>query len=332
MAGSTKKAKRTTREPERARLALDAPALDALTVRVLEHFERHKPEPASFPAMASRVIDLAEHPDVDVNRLAHLIARDPAICASVLAVANSAANRRTDAVEDIRTALSLLGLKRVANIAVGVACRALFDVELRVEQELFGEWWARLFHSAMTEAFTIAFVTMERNRGVSEGIFLAGMLHNIGKSLALRSLAALIIGGDLGGVPRDEAIESILGRTRVPIGVAALTAFNLPEHLIELCRHQDDDPLPATKEWADLHYVRVVSALNEIRMEGTDTEPQLRWLRDSMQAVGLQPADILKIARQLSDFAEQVAVLFSSTDGADETGYLEFLTRYFAAG
>ncbi|HET9957502.1 MAG TPA: HDOD domain-containing protein, partial [Polyangiaceae bacterium] len=85
-------ADRKTR-PERVQLT--GAALDELTARVQKHFSENKPEPASFPAMASRVIDLAEHPDVDVARLAHLIERDPAICAAVLAVANSAANRRS---------------------------------------------------------------------------------------------------------------------------------------------------------------------------------------------------------------------------------------------
>ncbi|HEY5956162.1 MAG TPA: hypothetical protein VIV60_06405, partial [Polyangiaceae bacterium] len=69
-----------------ARVHLDAAAVAALAERVTAHFEQHKPEPTSFPAIASRVIDLAEHPDVDVGRLAHLIERDPAICAAVLAV------------------------------------------------------------------------------------------------------------------------------------------------------------------------------------------------------------------------------------------------------
>ncbi len=330
MADATSNTKRKGRQSGATRLALDASSLGALVKQVLSHFERHQLEPTSFPAMASRVIDLAEHPDVDIGRLAHLIERDPAICAAVLMVANSAANRRADPVQSIRTAISLLGLKRVANVAVGVACRALFDVELRVEHELFHGWWERLFHAAMTEAFAVSFVVIERERHASEGIFLAGMLHNIGKSLALRSLSKLIIGGEYPGVPNDEAIEVILQQTRVPIGVSALTTFNMPVSLVSLCQHEDETPLPATRDNVETHYVRLVSSLNELRMETLATDLPIRVLLDSVQALGLGMEDILTIAKQLCEHSAQVGLLFSSFDGADETGYLEFLARCLA--
>ena len=315
------------RDAGSARIALDAQALDELTSRVSAHFERHQPEPASFPAMASRVIDLAEHPEVDIAKLAHLIERDPAICASVLAVANSAANRRAAPVQVIRTAISLLGLRRVANIAVGVACRALFDVELRVEHELFPGLWERLFHAAMTEAFTVSFVTIERGHKASEGAFLSGMLHNIGKSLAARSLAGLILGGELSGIPDDSSIDLILRRTRASIGSKALAAFNMPEHLVELCRRQNDEQVPALDEWIDLHFVRIVSELNELRMSSVREDIPVNLLISSVRAVGLYFEDVLNIARQLSEHSAQVSLLFSSSDGANESGFLEYVER-----
>jgi HD-like signal output (HDOD) protein len=230
----------------------------------------------------------------------------------------------------MRTAITLLGLKRVANIAAGIACRSLFDVELRVQQELFKGWWSRLYHAAMTEAFAASFVAMERQRSASEGIFLAGMLHDIGKLLGLRSLAALIIAGEVTCVPDDEAIEDILNRTRAAIGASALAAFNLPEKLVLLCARQDDENLPNEVEWTDAHVVRVVSALNDLRMTALNTLEPLRRLHSSAQALRLGPDDILKIARQLSEQAANVSLLFSISDCADETGYLDFIARCIA--
>jgi HD-like signal output (HDOD) protein len=264
---------------------------------------------------------------VDINRLAHLIERDPAICAAVLAVANSAANRRSSAVQSVRTAVALLGLKRVANIAVGVACRSLFDVELRVQHELFPQWWGRLFHAAMTEAFASSFIAMGRNPGGSEGIFLAGMLHDVGKSLGLRSLAALLISGQVQTIPNDETIEELLRRTRVPIGVSALRAFNMPEALVTLCSRQDDQDLPCSKDWDDLHVVRVVCALNDLRMAALNTAEPLRLLLSSAQCMSLTSNDVLAIAQQVCDHAAEVSLLFSASDGSDETGYLDFVGR-----
>ncbi len=318
--------------PGPPRVALDGPALDALTTLVYSHFDEHQPDPASFPAIASQVVDLVEHPDVDVARLAHLIEREPAICTAVLAVANSAANRRTSAVQNMRTAVALLGLRRVADIAVGVACRSLFDVEERVEHELFPNWWSRLFHAAMTEAFAASFVAMQHQRSASDGIFLAGMLHDLGKLLGLRSLASLLISGEVNGVPDDDAIEAILSRNRAAIGAIALAKFNMPENLVALCANQDDENLPGTIEWTDAHIVRLVSALNELRTTTLNTEQPIRKLLAAAQTMHLSQADVLSIAQQVSEQASHVSLLFPTADETDETGYLDFVARCLADG
>ncbi|HET9955395.1 MAG TPA: HDOD domain-containing protein, partial [Polyangiaceae bacterium] len=237
------------------------------------------------------------------------------------------ANRRSSPVQAVRTAITLLGLKRVASIAVGVACRSLFDVEVRVQHELLPGWWERLFHCAMTEAFAASFVAMEHNRAASDGIFLAAMLHDIGKSLALRSLAALTISGQVQALPEDETIEELLRRLRVPVGVAALTALNMPENLVVLCGHQDDEDLPETKEWTDVHVVRLVSALNDLRLATLNTEQPIRFLLGAVRSMHLSPDAVVAIARQVSEHAAQVGLLFSTTDGAEEIGYLDFVAR-----
>jgi HD-like signal output (HDOD) protein len=298
-----------------------------LNRRVMEHFEANQPEPTSFPAMASRVIDLAEHPDVDISKLAHLIERDPAICAAVLAVANSAVNRRGEPVQNVRMAMTRLGLKRVANIAVGVACRSLFDVELRVQYELFPKWWSRLFHASMTEAFTSSFVAMERMRNASEGIFLAGMLRNIGASLVLRSLASLIVSGNYPLMPSESDIELLVRSTRVAIGVKALTRLKLPESLVNICQHQTASLVPRIPERFDILVIQLVSSLNELRMGTLDTTEPIRLLLSASQELKIDRSGTLEIAKQLMEHAAQVELLFSTTDDADETGYLEFIER-----
>ena len=116
--------------------------------------------------------------------------------AAVLAVANSAANRRTSPVQSIRRRSHCWG-SSVLPISqsvwrAGPCSTSSFESSTSCSQ-VGAE---RLFHAAMTETFAVSFVAMERARHTSEGVFLAGMLHNIGKSLALRSLSGLIIAGE----------------------------------------------------------------------------------------------------------------------------------------
>jgi len=145
--------------------------------------------------------------------------------------------------------------------------------------------------------------------------------------LAARSLAGLILGGELSGIPDDSSIDLILRRTRASIGSKALAAFNMPEHLVELCRRQNDEQVPALDEWIDLHFVRIVSELNELRMSSVREDIPVNLLISSVRAVGLYFEDVLNIARQLSEHSAQVSLLFSSSDGANESGFLEYVER-----
>ena len=312
------------------KIRLDASGLADLELRVRAYFDQHQPEPASFPAIASQVMDLVEHPNVDVARLAHVIEREPAICTAVLAVANSAANRRTEPVQNIRTATNLLGLKRVANIAAGVACRSLFDINERVEHDLFPNWYKRLYHGAMTDAFATSFAALRYHGNVSDSIFLAAMLHDLGKLLSLRSLAALAISGELAALPDDDAIEELLARTRASIGATALAKFNLPSELVELCAHQDDPHLSSTQGRADAPLIRLVSSLNALRMTTLNTARPIALLLDAVHSMQLTEAEVLETAGDVSEQASRVSLLFLISDDADDTGYIEFVRRCLA--
>ncbi len=304
--------------------------LTELVGLVHDYFDGHRPEPASFPAMAARVIDVAEQPDVDVARLAHLIEREPATAAAVLAVANSAVYRRSIPVKSVRTALTLLGTRQVASIAVGVACRSLFDVEVRAQHDAYPHWWSRLFHAAMTEAFAGAFVAMDRRVGTPDMVFLAGMFHDLGKSLALRSLGSLLVAGAVPAVPSDTAIEALLDKLHIELGVEAHRVFRLPEGLLEACRRQRDVRLPKGPEWADAHIIRIVSGLNDLRMSARTSEEVEGALLSSARVLAYTEPDLRALATQVSEHAAQVTVLFSVTDGADEAGYPERLEAVLA--
>jgi len=301
--------------------------LDSLSNRVRAHFEANKPDPTAFPAIAARVMAEAERPDVDIRRLATLLERDPALCAAVLRMANSALNRRASKVDSARSALMMLGTKRVADLAVATACRSLFDVEARVQYGLYPAWWNRLFHGAMTEAFCASFIGGEREIHASDRVFLTAMFLSIGKPLTLRSLSSVIIEGGTPKVPHDFAIDEVLRRNHVYVGGLALSVWNLPSSLREAHRRQGDYHVPARPEWVDTQVSRLVSSLNAIRVGTLHTEDHIRVLRDSSTALALDGEDVVGAAGHVSRYATQVAQVFGVPDDTDESGYAQFVER-----
>lgn len=306
---------------------VDSSLRDAMAMAdlVFAHFDEHRPEAESFPMIASKVIDTAEQPDVNAAKISKLIECDSAICAAVLAMANSAASRPLTPITGVQQAVARLGLKDVTNIAVGVACRSLFDMEVKVQNDLFAHWWERLFHSAMTEAFTSDLVAKKLVHLNPEGIFLASLLHDVGKSLGLRSLASLIVSGQHPLVTDDTLLERMLGHNRSRIGAIALKQYCLPPSIVQICSSQDSDALPDTLKEA--HTIRLVGCLNALRLGTLDTDSPMRRISASARALSLSSPSVVQAAEHLCEQSSRVSVLFSTSDSSDESGFIEFLQR-----
>src|SRR5262249_10562162 len=73
------------------------------------------------PAVALRILEMASRPDCSLSDIAKLISHDPSLCAKLLKIVNSAFFNLSNKVADISRALSLLGLKRVRALALGLS-------------------------------------------------------------------------------------------------------------------------------------------------------------------------------------------------------------------
>lgn len=297
-------------EPAAPELTPEAVAqVEALVPRVLGHFSRNHPDPTSFPALAVQIIDLLEEPDVDMARLLKAISPDPAISLNVLRVANSALYYRGSDVTEMRMAVMRIGLRGVGEIAAGVAGRSLFDVGLRVEYEIFGDRWAQLFRDTMAVAFGASQFAFEQHVGRADRAFLAGMFHDLGKSLALRSLAALAIAGEVETPLAGPVVDEVLERTHVEIGCAVHEIWGLPPHLRDICRRHHDPEVPGDPDSMEIHILRMVEGVHRLVKDPQDTR-RLDETRQSIGEMRLVRRGVNLLHREMEQHVERVKVLF----------------------
>src|SRR5215831_12896160 len=190
---------------------------------VIEHSAKNNPGPASFPGIATRIVDLLAASEPDFNRLVQVVGQDIAIAAKLIQVANSPLYTGGDVV-DVRTAVLKLGLKEVGKIALGLAGRSLFKAESRAEFGLFPVVWDQIFHDAMTKAFAASWLSLFARVGRSDGAFLAGMLQDIGKPIAARALAHLVMNGAVDDKILRGGVGVVIERAHVEIGKAVTVA------------------------------------------------------------------------------------------------------------
>ena len=291
--------------------AEEAAQVAALVPKVLAHYAKHRPNPASFPALATQIVQMSHDPDLEMSDLLRTIGMDPAISMHILRVANSALFRRDQEIQDLRRAVLLIGTREVGDIASAVAARSLFDSNLEVESEAFGPRQNRMFLDTMAVAFGASAFTFEQQVGRADHAFLSGMFHDIGKSITLRVLTALIHEGQVELPMSDGVVDQVLERIHVEVGGDLHLVWGLPDYLTRICLRHHDFEIPTGLEFMDIHVLRLAEGFHRLLLDPEDTQ-RLHETRQSLQAVGLSYRSALRFYEDMKAQIERVQVFFGS--------------------
>jgi len=247
------------------------------------------------------------HPNADAAGFAGIISRDPALSAGVLSVANSAVFRGVTEVETVREAVTRLGLQEVGRVAAAVAARTLFNPHVREERAAFSRRSTALFTRSVAVGSAAASVAMRHPGARSDRVYLGGLLHDVGKGLALRALARLVLDG---GEPEPDPsrLERVLERVHVEIGDQAIKAWALPTYLALICSRHHDEVVPSDAEFLELHLVRLASAVAALR-EPTFSARAAREIVQSSAALRLDAYEVRALRAELRQAEERAAAL-----------------------
>jgi HD-like signal output (HDOD) protein len=134
-----------------------------------------------LPFLAHEVLLATTDADATVGSIAEKIAREPAIAARVVAIANSAFCSSLTPVTSIEGAVIRLGLNRVRMLTLSILLAEQFNRQhcpgFRAE-----DYWLR----ATSTAHCAARLARELPELDAESAYLAGLLHNIGVMLLAR--------------------------------------------------------------------------------------------------------------------------------------------------
>ncbi|MEI8255302.1 MAG: HDOD domain-containing protein [Deltaproteobacteria bacterium] len=269
--------------PADSRVPLTGPERDEVQRLVLtlrQRFDRTKIEAQPFPTRNSRIFALLEDPDFDIDRLVQLTQRDPALSASVLRVASSAVSASLVRIESLREAIVRLGAETVAGIAAALSTRGIFDAGSKTSRGVIRQAWSDAWLHSVSSAFSSGALSIELRRGDLEQCFLGGMLHDIGKTFALRDIVPAW--SELGheGAPSLAVISAVLESVHVDFGSAAARAWKLPAFLVDTV---DLHHSPGEESAIEIAIVRLASGLSAIHLTPyyrAGTEDEIRATAD----------------------------------------------------
>lgn len=146
-----------------------------ITAELEQSFQKIS-EMASFPAVARKVLQVAGKQDVTTDDMLEVVEQDPALALRILQTVNSSYYGLRNTVADLRSGITLLGIKQVRNIALTVVVGKHFAKPTNVGSIDPARLWD---HSVSTAAAARLIANKTKSADAEES-YLAGLIHDAG--------------------------------------------------------------------------------------------------------------------------------------------------------
>jgi putative nucleotidyltransferase with HDIG domain len=234
---------------------LTDPALQAVVAQV-----------GTLPSLPSLYLELtaelkAEEPSPE--RVARIIATDPAMNAKIIQMANSPFWGLRTTITQPREAVLFLGLQTISALVLSIHVFTCFDAR-RLKAGKLADFWS---HSAMVSGYTRGIARLERCDPALVGeATIAGLLHDLGKLLLANSLpmeyqeVLKLAAAD--AIPTWQAEQRVLGASHAEIGAYLLALWGLPQRVVEAVawHHRPSDSRVLTgKTIAMVHAANIIA-------------------------------------------------------------------------
>lgn len=214
------------------------PPIDpALRQRTLEALRDLQQIPA-LQSLAQGFLRAATGDGGSVEAVVAAVQKDPALCVRVLRLANSALVRPERKIEDVFTAVQMLGLRRVATLT-----QAMFT--LRDAQHVAtGLDWRHLWVHALATAALAEELQQRLQVRPEPGLHLAALLHDVGKivlsTVEPEKYRAVLDAGWNHGAGLDALERSHFGVGHREAGALFARQAGLPAEVIAAIEHHAD--------------------------------------------------------------------------------------------
>lgn len=273
-----------------------APGADPVLERLRADVESGRLPLPSLPGVAQRVIEILNQPSCTTQRVADVIATDPAIAAKLLRAANSAVYRGHTPCDSVNGAVVRLGTNAVQHLVTSISLLSVFASKDPEASRRMARVWS---HSVRVAATARVLVQRLRRDGRAEAdpdqALLGGLLHDVG-AVPLIDLSAR----DKEALGPPATVDAEIERLKGPVGALLLERWNFPAALVgvardaEVWRRPRENPL----DLCDLVQVAQLCAGHggpgAAHLPGFGASTAFRKLA----ARGLRPQDCLRILEE----------------------------------
>ena len=261
----------------------------------------------SLPEIYIRVTQVLEDGNHNARQLGDIISHDPALTARILRIVNSAYYSLAAKIELVSRAVSVIGEDDLRNLVLATSA---VDTFKRIPNQLvdIDLFWRHSVHTGIVSRL----LSKHCNILHGERLFVAGMLHDIGKLVLYfkepeLSQQVLLKAADTDG-QLFKAEKEIIGFTHGDVGAALIDAWKLSDTLKEVIAYHHT-PLKAKNHRVETAIVHIANSIVNAISPDVETDEHLLDDYPSFEPKTLEITGLdLKILPELMDKAwEQAA-------------------------
>lgn len=219
-------------------------------------------ELVSLPDIYVRIKSVIYDPDSAIADVANVLAHDPAICARLLKVANSAFFGGSTKVQTIKAAIQRLGTQQVHDLVLAATISKSFPA---IPDNLINmeDFWVDSVRCGLLARL------LAEQCGSKDGerFFVGSLLHDMGHLIMYQTVPedsqeALITARQTNR-PLVELEREIVGCDSAQVGSALMQSWNFPEHWVAAVRYQNE-PAEAGEYRFDTSIMHLAVKLNDL--------------------------------------------------------------------
>ena len=269
-------------------------------------------ELASLPNIFYQISEALKNPRSSAAYVAEVISKDVALSAKLLKMVNTPFYGFPSEIDTLSRAVTIVGTNQLVNLAMGVSVITAFE---GIPEKFFTlkEFWLHSVMCGIVARLLASKLGMEGD----EKFFVAGLLHDIGRLIILRShideATEVLRQAAVGRKGLVEVEQSVWGCTHAEIGGRMLKNWRLPAFL-EVLVHHHHTPTEASmvREASVVHVADFIAHSLAMGSSGASLVPELNT--NAWKALGLERKELAGISIQAERQAHDIMAAFFPAD------------------
>jgi HD-like signal output (HDOD) protein len=263
-----------------------------------------------LPVFHSVVLELQQlltTKDYLASEVVSIIQKDQALAADVLKLANSSFYTGLKTIKTIQDAFVRLGAQSVFNLVTVTTQKQAYRSRRKELAGFMKPLWRHALATGIGSRWLASRLGLEK---YAEEVFLAGLLHDIGKLFLVKVIEDLEESEVPEGSLSDTLVKELLAEMHCTHGERLMQYLNMPEDYCLVVR-KHHDPI-VSEDSVALHMVRLANWTCHRLGIGMRSEPGI-MLSTLPEAIKLMAIDLLLAELQVH-IEEQMNLLRESTD------------------